>query len=88
MLAEHLTFNPEKKERIIFMRWIDISIDAQNAFKKRLLLLTNAGIYIFRQQASKPCNICPPENLCPSGPKLELKIPYDQFIEIFTFPLA
>lgn len=38
-----------------------------------------------RFPGSKLCSVCPPENLCPSGPRPELKMPYDHIIEIITF---
>jgi hypothetical protein len=75
-----LGFESSLKERIIFSRWCDVGTMPTSSFKKRLLVLTNAGIYIFKPSTSKPCSICPPENLCPDGPKLDIKFTYDDVI--------
>ena len=69
------------------MRWVDLSPLPASTFKKRLLVLTNSGMYIFRESASKPCSICPPENLCPEGPRLETKIKYEDITFFREFPL-
>lgn len=39
-----------------------------------------------RNSGSKPCSVCPPENLCPEGPKPEYKFKYDKILDIVLFP--
>lgn len=39
--------------------------------------MTNKGIHFFKGPASKACSVCPPENLCPDGPKPEYKFEYE-----------
>ena len=39
-----------------------------------------------REPGGKACSVCPPENLCPNGPRPEHKFTYDKLIEIIEFP--
>ena len=43
------------------------------------------GIHIMLPPSGKPCTYCPPENLCPSGPVVEHKIPYNSRFVKFMF---
>ena len=79
-------FEADSKERINCMVMVDLVYDANVAYKPRLLVLTNKGVHILKASGSKPCSVCPPENLCPEGPKTEFKFKYDRIIEIVTFP--
>lgn len=81
-----LGFEPDTKERINSIEWVDASLDGNQYFKPRLLVLTNKGIHILKSSGSKPCSVCPPESLCPEGPKLEYKFKYDKIIEVVLFP--
>ncbi len=74
------------KERINFIEWVDAVYDNNTNFKPRLLVFTNKGLHIFKASSSKPCSVCPLENLCPEGPKPEFKFRYDKIIEIIIFP--
>lgn len=48
--------------------------------------MTNKGVHILKPPAGKPCSVCPMENLCPSGPRADLKYKYESLVEIVTFP--
>jgi len=69
-------FVPEDKERIHFLKWVEVAFDKSNNYKGRLLVLTNKGVHLFKPPASTPCSVCAPENLCPDGPRHELKFTY------------
>lgn len=38
-----------------------------------------------RPPSGKPCTVCPPENLCPNGPRPEHKFKYDRLTEVVYF---
>mmetsp|Transcript_7293 Transcript_7293/g.5586 ORF Transcript_7293/g.5586 Transcript_7293/m.5586 type:complete len:169 (+) Transcript_7293:2450-2956(+) len=86
LLRKNLLFDEGERERINHYAWVELSIDQNQLYKPRLFVCTNKGMYIFRSSGQRPCNLCPPENLCPEGPKLEYKYRNEQLFGIFLFP--
>ena len=55
-----------------------INSDETNKFAKKLVAFSTNHMYIFGPTTSNSCTICPPDNFCPEGPKLEYKVKYDK----------
>lgn len=86
MFDRKLSFNVDEKEKINYIDWVEACSEGQSSFKPKLLVFTDKGVHCFRGSGSKPCSVCPIENLCPDGPKPEYKFRYDRITEIITFP--
>ncbi len=87
IFCKKYSFEAEVRERIIFMSQVECAYEQVGVFKPKTLVLTNVGVHIFRPPGSKPCSVCPPENLCPSGPLPDRKFQYDRITDIIFFPL-
>jgi len=83
---KRIGFEPDVDERVNMIEWVDGSYEGNSSLKPRLIVFTNKGIHIFKQSSSKPCSVCPSENLCPEGPRPEFKFKYDKILEVITFP--
>ena len=64
------------QERILFLDFCFLRIETSSRWVKRLMVLTNKGIY-FLILPKKPCSVCPAENFCPVGPTLDFKFEYE-----------
>ena len=86
ILEQKMVFDAEQRERICIMQWCEASVNQNPSHTSKLLLFTNKGVHIMRPPAGKPCSVCPPENLCPSGPRSETKFKYEKMVDFIVFP--
>lgn len=80
------TIEAGKRETIVHLVGVEASVGCAVPHSARILIFTNKGIHLMKPPAGKPCTVCPPENLCPNGPRPELKFRYERLAEIIRFP--
>jgi hypothetical protein len=77
---------PEKSnETISDIYWVEVLIEEDSSWGKRLLAISGRALYILSPPTSSPCSVCPPESFCPDGPTLEFKIELDKIKRFLDF---
>ncbi len=81
-----LLFDIEQREKLHCFAYVDLAPLNSNSFAKRIIALSNAGIYILKPPKGEPCPIEGPAEFCRSSPTVHTCFPYERIEEIIDFP--